>query len=120
MTGATVITWGQSVPGREAKGLEVFGKALAHFEGLAKQGRIQGHKEYFALTGRVGGTMVVEGEVDELAKILTEEDTIRLNAEAAAIVQDFAITLCAGGSDQAVGQTVTQYQESLRGLGYMQ
>ena len=43
MNGALIVTWGSNVPGREAKGLEVFGKALAHFDELAKKGRIHGH-----------------------------------------------------------------------------
>lgn len=119
MTGATVITWGASVPGREAKGLEIFGKALAHFEGLAKQGRIHSHKEYFALTGREGGFMIIEGDVSELLKIVGEEATLRLNAEAAAIVQDFTITVYAGGSDQAVGDLMTNYTAAVQGLGYL-
>lgn len=119
MTGATVVTWGAGVPGREAKGLEVFGKALTHFEGLAKQGRIHAHKEYFALSGRAGGFMIIEGEVDELARILTEEETVRLNAEAQTIVQDFAINLYEGGSDQTVGESVTRYTQSLQNLGYL-
>ena len=70
MNGALIITWGSNVPGREAKGLEVFGKALAHFDELAKKGRIHGHKEYLALTGnvdRLAGFMVIEGPVEELS-----------------------------------------------------
>jgi hypothetical protein len=63
--------------------------------------------------------MVVEGEVEELAKILTEEATVKLNAEAGAIVQDFSITLYTGGSDQAVGESVTRYSQALQGLGYL-
>ena len=119
MTGATVITWGAGVPGREAKGLEVFGKALAHFEGLAKQGRIHSHKEYFALTGREGGFMIVEGDLTELLKIVGEPETVTLNAEAGAIVQDFTITVYGGGSDQAVGDLITSYTGAVKGLGYM-
>lgn len=119
MTGAVVVSWGNSVPGREAKGLEVFGKALAHFESLAKSGRIHSHKEYFTLSGRTGGFMIIEGQVAELSKIITEEETTRLNAEAAAIVNDFRITLFAGGTDQTVQRFVSQYSEALADLGYL-
>src|SRR5262252_300155 len=84
MNGALIVTWGSNVPGREAKGLEVFGKALAHFDELAKKGRIHGHKEYVTLTGNVdqlAGVMVIEGPVDELLKIQTEEKTRELLIE---------------------------------------
>lgn len=120
MQGAMVITWGSAVPGREAKGLEVFGKALAYFEGLAKQGRVHGHKEFIALTGnqsRVGGCMIVEGQVEELLKIQTEEATLRLLQEAELIANNFSIQLFRGGSDQSIQQAVTQYMETLRDFG---
>src|SRR3954454_9185598 len=68
MTGAVLVRWGANIPGRESKGLEVFAKSIARFEQLAKQGRIHSHNEYIALTGDVGGFMIVEGEVEELQK----------------------------------------------------
>jgi hypothetical protein len=93
MTGALVIRWGANVPGREAKGLEVFGKAIEQFESYAKGGKIHGHREFIALTGRVGGFMIVDGEVEELQKILVAPETLTLNSKAEAIVSDFEITL---------------------------
>ena len=79
MNGATVIRWGAAVPGREAKGLEVFGKAIEFFEGLSKTGRIHGHREYIALTGSVGGFMLVEGESKELLSLLADPEVRALN-----------------------------------------
>jgi hypothetical protein len=119
MTGAVVIRWGANIPGREAKGLEVFGKAVERFEGFAKQGRIHGHREYFALTGRDGGFMIIEGEVDELSKIATEPETLSLNAQAASIVQDFEVQLYGGGTDQSTQELMGNYVASLQSIGYM-
>jgi len=119
MNGAVLIRWGQGIPGRETKGLDVFGKAVARFEQLTKEGRVQGHREYFSLTGHEGGFMVIDGEVDDLLKVLAEEDTIRLNAQAAAVVQDFEIQAFAGGNDQAVQQLMGAYTGSLQEIGYM-
>jgi hypothetical protein len=119
MNGATVVRWGATIPGREAKGLEVFGKAVEHFEGLAKKGRVHGHHEYIALTGRVGGMMVVEGDVAELQKILIEPETLALNTQAEAICQDFEITLYAGGNDQTIQEVMGTYMGALAEMGYM-
>jgi hypothetical protein len=119
MNGATVIRWGANVPGREAKGLEVFGKAIEHFEGLSKKGRIQGHREYIALTGADGGFMLVEGETTELLKMLAEPEILALNAQAATIVQDFEIQVYAGGSDQAIQELIGTYTGAVGELGYM-
>ena len=118
MTGVTVVSWTNSIPGREQKGLEVFGKALAYFEDLAKKGRIHGHREYFSVTGKTSGFMLVEGDLEELAKIQQEPETRKLNAQAAAIVQDFRVELYAGGSDHAIQQEITTYTEGLQELGY--
>lgn len=119
MNGAVIIRWGQGVPGREAKGLEVFGQAVGHFEGLAKQGRIHGHREFFAVTGADGGFMIVDGELEELAKITTEKEILALNAKASAIVSDFEITLFAGGTDQSVQELMGNYSQSMQEVGYL-
>jgi len=122
MNGALIITWGSNVPGREAKGLEVFGKALAHFDELAKKGRIHGHKEYLALTGnvdRLAGFMVIEGPVEELSKLQTEEATRALLIEGASIAKEFTATLTAGGDEQTLTQEITLFTKTQQSLGYM-
>jgi len=122
MNGALIITWGGSVPGREAKGLEVFGKALAYFDELAKTGRVHGHKEYVSLTGNideVAGTMVVEGSVEELLKIQAEEKTRVLLTEGALISKNFTARVSIGGDEQTLTKEITLYSQTLQGLGYL-
>jgi hypothetical protein len=119
VNGAIKISWKASIPGREAKGLEVFGTAVARFEAFAKQGRIHAHQEYFAVTGADGGFMLVTGELAELLKITAEPETLALNAQAAAIVQDFSIQVYGGGNDQSVQELMGNYMTSLQQLGYM-
>lgn len=119
MNGALVFRWSGSVPGREARGLDVFGKAIARFEQLAKDGRIESHREYFAISGGDGGFMLAEGEVSELATIMADEDTRRLNVQAAAIVEGFESQLFGGGSDGAVQELLGQYTGGLQELGYL-
>ena len=119
MNGAIKISWAASVPGREAKGLEVFGKAVERFEGLAKQGRIHAHQEFFAVTGADGGFMLVSGELAELLTISAEPETLALNAQAASIVQDFRIEVYGGGTDQSVQELMGSYVGSLQEIGYL-
>jgi hypothetical protein len=119
MQGAVVIRWEATIPGRGAKGLEVFGQAVARFEGFAKQCHISAHGECFAVSGANGGFMLVERELTELTRIMTEEEMLALNAIAAAIVQDFEIQLYGGGSEQAVQQLMGSYTAGLQELGYM-
>src|SRR5512138_72872 len=119
MNGAVLIRWGANVPGRERVGLEVFGRAVGRFEQLTKEGRVRGHREFFSVTGRDGGFMLVDGELDDLMRILGEEDSLRLNAQAAAIVEDFEIQAFAGGTDQATQQLMGTYTAGLKDLGYL-
>lgn len=119
MNGALHISWKAGIPGREAKGLDVFGSAVARFEAFAKQGRIHTHQEYFAVTGEEGGFMLVTGELDELLKIAAEPETLALNAQAAAIVGEFRIQVYAGGTDQAVQELMGNYAQSLQQIGFM-
>ena len=121
MNGAVLIRWGASIPSREAAGLDVFGKAVARFEELAKSGRVHGHREYFSVTGRNGGFMMIDVETGtkELMKILVEDDTIRLTDQASAMVSDLEIQAFAGGNDQTTRQLVTAYTANLQEIGCM-
>jgi hypothetical protein len=118
MTGAVLVRWGAPIPGRETKGLEVFGKAIERFEQLAKKGRIHAHNEYISLTGTVGGFMLIQGDVEELQKILLEPENLALTSQASLIVADFEQNLYGGGSDQAIQQLIGVQLESLGALGY--
>jgi hypothetical protein len=120
MHGSVLIRWGANIPGREAAALDVFGRAIMRFEQLTKEGRIHGHREYISVTGRDGGFALMEGEVEELTKILTEEETLKLNNQASAIVQDFEVQAFLGGTDQAIQQLIGTYTASLNEIGYMQ
>lgn len=119
MNGSLLMRWGSTMPGREAKALEIFGKAVARFEQYAKEGRVHGHREYFSVTGPQNGFMIVDGEVDQLMTILGEEDTIQLNGQAASIASDFGVEVYAGGDDQTVQVLMNRYTESMGQLGFM-
>jgi hypothetical protein len=119
VNGCIVVRWGANIPGRETKGLEVFGEAIEYFEGLAKQGRIHSHHEYITLTGRDGGFMIADGEVGELTKIMTSTETLQLNGKAAAIVEDFEVQLYGGGNDQSIQELIGTYVSGMQSIGYM-
>lgn len=65
------------------------------------------------------GVMIVDGELDELMKIVAEEETLTLNAQATAIVSEVEIQVYGGGNDQSVQQLMGNYTGSMQELGYM-
>lgn len=117
-TGAIVFRWGSPVRGREAQGLEVFGEALDYYEGLTKEGRIVGHREYFS-TSRDGGFMLVEGLLPELHQLMQEDDFVRLQQRASNIVEDFTAELYTGGNDQTLQESMQMYSGVLEDLGLL-
>ena len=114
--GAIVITWGEGVPGRETKALEVFGAAIEMAAGYEKEGRIHGHREYVS-TSRSAGMMLMDGEWEQLQKIRTEREFRLLTAKAVNIVQDFRIEMMQGGTDEAVQDSVGLLLEAEQALG---
>lgn len=119
MTGAIVIRWSGPKTGREVKSLETFGRALAYYDGLAKQGRIHGHHEYLQLVGKPGGFMIIDGPVDELLKVQVEEGTRRLITEANVNVADLTVEVFVGGSEGTIQQQIALYGETLQSQGLM-
>lgn len=114
--GAIIITWGTPVRGREMQSLDVFGRSLAYWDEQAKEGRIHGHHEYFGISGNAtqrSGTMVIDGDLDELARLMIDEDNTRLLAEASQIVENLDTQLCQANSDEAI----TQYVSVMNDMG---
>lgn len=117
-TGAIVFRWGSPVRGREQQGLGVFAESTQYYEGLQKEGRIEDSSVWLSMTGR-GGMLVVEGEVEELQRLQNDDEFMRLALKAGAIVDDFTIDLCRGGSDQAVQESIARYTAAASELGIL-
>jgi len=114
--GAIIISWGTPVRGREMQSLDVFGRSLAYWDEQAKEGRIHGHHEYFAISGNAtqrAGTMVIEGDLDQLARLMVDEQNTRLLGEASMIVDNLDTQLCEANSDEAI----TNYVGVLNDMG---
>ena len=114
--GAIIITWGTPVRGREMQSLDVFGRSLAYWDEKAKEGKIHGHHEYFAISGNAtqrAGTMVIEGDLDELARLMVDQENTRLLGEASMIVDNLDTQLCEANSDEAI----TDYVSVLNDMG---
>lgn len=117
MNGALVHTWQGTVPSRETKALDVFGRALAYYDELAKEGRIHGHSEFFSAGGSPAGMVIVTGDVDELRAIEMEDQYRQILTEAPLVAQEFRAQIMAGGGAEDVTEGITAYLETLGRLG---
>ena len=101
--GALIISWGEGQPGvAQTKALAVFGNALGYYEQLQKEGRIDGYRVYASLTGKNRGQLVIDGAVDELAKVMVETESQKQRLLGELVAQDLEVQLYVGGSPDEV------------------
>ncbi len=87
------VGWGEAVPGREQKAVEVFQEALHFFEGLRQAGEIESF-EPVALEphgGDLSGFLLVKGDPAKLARIRGSDDFIALTTRGQLVVVKFGV-----------------------------
>jgi hypothetical protein len=115
---AVMIKWGNPFVGREAKSLEVFMQAVEYFGGLVSSKKIEAHRTYIAQSGdfsALGGFMLLEGEVDQLRKVLDSEEYRTLNLKARHLVDRIDEVHCLAGNE--IGNEVARIQKIRKELG---
>ena len=71
-----VVTWGNSVPGRENQGLELFMGIMQKYTGLQAEGQIERYSAHQATSGNTnnfGGAMIIEGEITQLRDLIDSD-----------------------------------------------
>jgi hypothetical protein len=101
------IGWGDPITGREAKGLEVFGEALAYYGKAEQDGRIESHETVLLAPhgGDLAGFILVRGSEAQMAALRAEDEFERLNTRATLIVQNVGVIDAAlgDGLEAAIG-----------------
>jgi hypothetical protein len=107
------VGWGPPVPGREAKGLEVFAEAGAFYGACQEAGDIESF-EVFLLAphgGDLAGFFLLRGSPEQCAALRQRDDFQRLSTRAAMVVQNLGIVDAVGA--EAVGDQIAVYQEAI-------
>jgi hypothetical protein len=89
------IGWGAAIPGREQKGLQVFGEAMQFMTRMQQQGVIESF-EPVALEphgGDLTGFVLVRGDMERLSRLRVEQEFIDLTTRAQLIVTNFGVVL---------------------------
>jgi hypothetical protein len=107
--GAIVVRWGNGRTNVQvSQGMGVLAGALGHYDQLQKDGRITGYRVYASVTGTITGMLVIEGKLDELAKLLIDSENLKHQLLGSLVVEDLDVQLMAGGSaDDATTYYVT-------------
>src|SRR3954453_23792865 len=106
------IGWGQSVPGREERGLEVFNEALGLYGRMQQQGKIEGFNTVLLNpNGQLDGYIEVRGSAQQLAAVREDEEFRRNMTDAALIVSE--LRLFDGVCNEGLEREIATYQQAL-------
>lgn len=107
------IGWGAPVRGREERGLDVFGEALALQASLQEQGAIESFEVVLLSPhgGGLAGFVLARGSRDQIAAVRQREDVMRLNTRASLIVEEFGVI--DAFVNEGVAQQVEVYREAI-------
>lgn len=110
------IGWGAPVRGREERGLDVFGEALALQASLQEEGAIESFEVVLLGPhgGGLAGFVLVRGSREQIATVREREEIERLNTRAAMIVEDFGMIDAYLG--ESVGSQIEIYREAVTEL----
>ena len=107
------IGWGESVHGREERGLEVFNEAIGILGRMQQEGRIE--KFDVALLapngGGLDGYVAVHGTAEQLAALREDEEFLRNTVDAGNIVQ--GLRHVDGYTNDGVARMMEMYRESI-------
>jgi hypothetical protein len=107
------IGWGAPVPGREAKGLEVFNESVEYWGRLQQEGRIESVEVVLLYPhgGDLGGFALLRGSHDQLNQVGGEEEFLRLTTRAGLIVQSLGVVRAVLGD--GLGAQIQLYQQAV-------
>jgi hypothetical protein len=107
-----VISWGQTVRGREQHALEVFEASVGYYAELRQAGRIEGFDVLLlSPNGLMAGCMVLRGTHAQLEAAAQEERFRRLLVDASLIVDDLRTIL--GYANEGVAEQMGLYTEAI-------
>ena len=106
------IGWGEGVPGREERGLEVFNEALGLFGRMQQEGRIEQFD--VVLLGphaELNGYIELHGSAEQLAAVREDDEFLRNTADAGLIVD--GLRHIDGYANEGVARMMEVYRQSL-------
>lgn len=107
------VGWGENVPGREERGLEVFNEALGLLGRMQQEGRIDSFDTVLLEPngGDLAGFVLVRGTMEQIDAVRGDEDFRRNTIDASMIVSK--LSHIEGYTNEAIAKQMALYQEAL-------
>ena len=114
---ALFIGWGQPVPGREQKALQLFEEGMQYYGRLQQQGEIDGFEPIVleAHGGDLDGFILIRGDVDKLARLRTSAEFISLTTRAQLVLTNVGVVGAWYGDE--LQQLFAEYGKHTAALG---
>jgi hypothetical protein len=106
------ISWGESIHGREERGLEVFNEAIGLYGRLQQEGRIESFDVVLlAPNGELGGYIELRGSAEQLDAVRQDDDYRRVLTAATLVVQHMRVI--DGSTGEGIAREMALYQEAI-------
>jgi hypothetical protein len=106
------ISWGESIHGREERGLEIFNEAIGLYGRMQQDGRIEAFDVVLlAPNGELGGYIELHGSAEQLAAVRQDDDYRRVLTDATLAVK--AMRVIEGSTNEGIARDMALYQEAI-------
>src|SRR5690242_7667838 len=106
------ISWGESIPGREERGLEVFNEAIGLYGRMQQDGRIESFNVVLlAPNGELGGYIELQGSAEQLSAVRLDDDYRRVLVDATLVVKEMRVI--EGSTGEGIARDMALYQEAI-------
>jgi hypothetical protein len=106
------ISWGESIPGREERGLEVFNEAIGVYGRMQQDGRIEAFNVVLlAPNGDIGGYIELQGSAEQLNAVRQDDEYRRVLVDATLIVKEMRVI--EGSTGEGIARDMALYQEAI-------
>ena len=107
-----MITWGNTVRGREERALDVFNQSMGIYGRMQQEGRIESFDvKLMSPNPLLAGYAELKGSAAQMAAVKEDAEFRRLLVSAALIVEDF--TVIDGYCNEGVADELAFYQEAV-------
>jgi len=106
------ISWGESIAGREAHGLEVFNETLGMYGRLQQEGRIESFDVVLMNpNGDLDGYIEVRGSAEQLAALRESDEYLKAMTNASLVVHQ--LRAVEGFTGAGIAKLMEIYQEAI-------
>jgi hypothetical protein len=111
------IGWGQTVRGREAPAVEVFNQAVAYYQGLERDGKVE-DVDIVVLEphgGDLAGFILLKGSEEQMAAVQRDDDFQRLMGRSDLVVDNIGVVRAFVG--ESMRQLIALREASIEDFG---